>query len=56
MFEFIKSVRAEMKHVTWLSRREIMVTTILVIVVAGVIGYLLGFFDLIFTKLIEVII
>ncbi len=48
--EYIKETRGEMTHVNWPTRRQSIVYTILVIVIAVAIGILLGAFDLGFTK------
>jgi preprotein translocase SecE subunit len=54
---YIQETREELRRVTWLTRKQALMYTILVIVISGVLGYLLGFFDFIFssglTKLLE---
>ena len=44
---------AELKHVNWLSRQEVIALTLLVIGVCVVVAFLLGAFDLGLTKLLE---
>ena len=50
---FISDTLAEMKKVTWLSRREIVYLTGLVLVVSISVGIILGGLDYGFTKLVE---
>lgn len=47
--EYIKETRAELKHVSWLSRRQAMAYTILVIAVSLAVALFLGVFDYLFT-------
>jgi preprotein translocase subunit SecE len=51
--EYIKEVRAEMKHVTWPSRNQTIFYTIAVLVVSVAIAYYLGLFDFLFSKGLE---
>ena len=50
---FIGDTVAEMKKVTWLTRREIVYLTGLVLIVSISVGIVLGGIDFGFTKLIE---
>jgi len=52
---FISETIAEMKKVTWLSRRETAYLTGLVLLVAIAAGIVLGLFDWSFSKLISLI-
>ncbi len=52
---FFSDTVAEMKKVTWLSRRDVAYLTGLVLIVAIVAGIVLGLVDLGFTQLIRVI-
>ena len=45
----------ELRRVTWPSREETIRLSIMVIVVASIIGTFLGIFDLLFSKLFDVI-
>jgi len=49
--DFLISAEGEMKQVIWSSRKEIMVSTAVVIVVVIIMATLLGFTDLIFARL-----
>ena len=51
--KFVGDTIAEMKKVTWLTRREIIYLTGLVLVVSISVGIILGVIDFGFTKLIE---
>lgn len=50
---FFSDTFAELKKVTWLSRREMVYLTSLVLAVSIAAGVILGLVDLGFTKLIE---
>jgi preprotein translocase subunit SecE len=52
-FKFFGEVIAELKKVTWLSRRETFYLTGLVLIVAVVVGLILGGIDYVFSFLIE---
>jgi preprotein translocase subunit SecE len=50
---FLKEVKAEMKKVTWPSRREIYSTTIVVIIATIFFGFYLYFMDIIFSFVVK---
>ncbi|HAS27908.1 MAG TPA: preprotein translocase subunit SecE [Dehalococcoidia bacterium] len=52
-FKLFGNVIAELKKVTWLSRRETIYLTGLVLLVAVIVGLILGGIDWIFSLLIE---
>ncbi|MDD4924504.1 MAG: preprotein translocase subunit SecE [Dehalococcoidales bacterium] len=52
-FKFFGNVIAELKKVTWLSRREAMYLTGLVLLVAVIVGLILGGIDYVFSFLVE---
>jgi preprotein translocase subunit SecE len=54
-FSFLKEVRAELKKVTWPSRRETANTTLVVILSVFFFGFYLFFMDIIFSRLIDLI-
>ena len=54
-FRFFADLINEMKKVVWLSRREALYLTSLVLIVAVVAGVILGFIDYGFTDLIDAI-
>jgi preprotein translocase subunit SecE len=52
-FRFIRETIAELKKVVWLSRREVVYLTGLVLIVTIAAGLVLGFIDYGFTELIN---
>ena len=52
-FRFIGDIIAELKKVVWLTRRETIYLTTLVLIVAITMGILLGAFDYGFTQLVD---
>ena len=52
-FRFIGEIIAELKKVVWLSRREALYLTVLVLIVAVTVGIVLGAIDLGFTELVD---
>lgn len=53
MIDYLKAVRAEMKHVSWPSRRSVVVYTVVVTVISLATALYLGAWDLIFTELVK---
>ncbi len=51
--EYLKETRSEMKHVSWPTRRQIVAYTSVVIVVSIITSFFLGFFDFIFSFLLD---
>ncbi len=56
MFDYFRNVRAEMKHVSWPSRRLTIVYTVVVILVSLTVAVYLGLLDYIFSAVIKHII
>ena len=52
-FRFIGEIIAELKKVVWLTRREVAYLTFMVLVVAIIVGLILGAFDYGFTQLVD---
>lgn len=52
-FRFIGDTIAELKKVTWLTRREVIYLTVLVLIVAIIAGAALGGIDYGFTQLVN---
>lgn len=50
---YFKETKGEMKHVSWPTKRQSIVFTSLIIVISLFIAALLGFFDWIFTNIVE---
>ncbi|MDO8564918.1 MAG: preprotein translocase subunit SecE [bacterium] len=54
--EYIKETRAELKHVSWPTRRQSFWFTVVVIVISIVTSLYLGAFDYIFSQVLKLII
>lgn len=54
--QYIKETRAELKHVSWPTRKQAIVYTIVVIVISLVTAVYLGAFDYVFTTLLKLVI
>jgi preprotein translocase subunit SecE len=52
-FSFISEIIAELKKVVWLTRREAAYLTFMVLIVAIIVGLILGGFDYGFTHLVD---
>ncbi|MFC2002526.1 preprotein translocase subunit SecE [Chloroflexota bacterium] len=52
-FRFIGETISELRKVVWLSRREAIYLTALVLIVAGIAGIILGVLDYGFTRLVD---
>jgi len=53
---FFKAVAAEWTHIKWPTQREVAIYVVVVILVSFVIAYYLGFLDIVFGKLLTLII
>jgi preprotein translocase subunit SecE len=53
IIQYLKDTRSELRHVSWPSRRQALTYTILVIVISVVTSLYLGFFDFLFTMLLD---
>jgi len=51
---FFKEVRSELEKVSWPSRQESVRLTTIVVFVSILVGLFIGFFDFIFTKLLQI--
>lgn len=52
---FFESTKTELTHVTWPTTRQVVYSTITIIVVATLIGYFLGFLDSMLARALEFI-
>jgi len=50
---YLKSIKGEFKHVSWPTRKQAMTFTIIVIAISFAVAIYLGFFDFIFSKILE---
>jgi preprotein translocase subunit SecE len=53
IINYLKETRGELKHVAWPTRKQSMVFTILVIVISVLSAFYLGFFDYLFSLILE---
>lgn len=53
---YLRDVRGEMKHVSWPTRRQAVVYTLLVIGISLVVAFYLGLLDFVFSRILERII
>jgi preprotein translocase subunit SecE len=50
MKKYLKETKEELKKVNWPTRETVTLVTVAVLLISIVVGYLLGFFDFIFSK------
>jgi preprotein translocase subunit SecE len=50
---FIEGTKNELHHVNWPGRKQVVASTIAVILIAVLVGYFLGVFDFVFSRLLE---
>jgi len=53
--QFIKEAYAELKKVSWLSRKEAIASTIVVIIIVILVAIFVGFVDFVLAKVLSVI-
>ncbi|HDH03901.1 MAG TPA: preprotein translocase subunit SecE [Candidatus Campbellbacteria bacterium] len=53
LINYVKATRAEMKHVSWPTRKQIINFTLLVIGISIAIALFLGFFDMLFSDILK---
>ncbi|TSC57357.1 MAG: hypothetical protein Greene041679_347 [Parcubacteria group bacterium Greene0416_79] len=53
--EYLKETRAELKHVSWPTRRQALVFTVVVIAISLITALYLGAFDYVFTTLLKLV-
>ncbi|MBP7846138.1 MAG: preprotein translocase subunit SecE [Candidatus Pacebacteria bacterium] len=56
MFNFIKETKNEMKHVNWPTRKKTIKYTLVVIIASLILAIILGAFDTLFIKIINLIV
>ncbi|NLL62551.1 MAG: preprotein translocase subunit SecE [Candidatus Atribacteria bacterium] len=55
LVNFIKEARAELKKVTWPNRKELISSTIVVMVAVVLVAIYLGLIDLLFSRVVAII-
>jgi preprotein translocase subunit SecE len=53
LINYVRETRGELKHVTWPSRQQAVLYTVMVIVVSLFVAAFLGLFDFLFQKVIQ---
>ncbi len=53
---FLKETRDELKKVTWPKQNEVLRLTFVVILISLIVGFFIGGFDFILTKVMEVVV
>ena len=56
LITYFKETRAEMKHVTWPTRKQAIMYTIVVIVISLITAAYLGAFDYVFSMVLKLVI
>ncbi len=52
---FLREVRAELGKVAWSTRRELLASTVVVIIVTLILGVFIGIIDVILSKLLTIL-
>ena len=50
---YVKDTKAELKHVSWPTRKQTSVFTVVIILISLFVAFFLGFFDFVFTQILE---
>jgi preprotein translocase subunit SecE len=53
LFDYIRDTKGEMKHVTWPTRNQVIGYTVIILLISVVLALYLGFFDYLFTQVID---
>lgn len=53
LLDYIKETRGELVHVTWPTRKQAIVFTIVVVVLSLLTAFFLGFFDYLFSLILQ---
>lgn len=56
LISYIKETKGELSHVNWPSKRKSIIFTVVVIIVSAITSVFLGFFDLVFSKILDLVI
>ncbi|MBN2396046.1 MAG: preprotein translocase subunit SecE [Candidatus Atribacteria bacterium] len=55
LIDFVKESRAELKRVTWPNRKQLISSTVVVILMIALIAVFLGVVDLVFSRIVTII-
>lgn len=53
---YLKETKGELQHVSWPTRRQSAIFSIVVIIVSVLVAFFLGLFDLIFSRILNLVI
>lgn len=53
LITYLKDTQAELKHVSWPTRRQAIAFTVVVVLISFFVSFFLGFFDYIFKLILE---
>ncbi len=53
VINYVKDTRGELKHVSWPSRKQAVAFTAIVLAVSLAVAFFLGFFDFIFSEILN---
>ena len=54
LIQYVKETRGELKHVSWPTRKQATVFTVVVVIISLATAAYLGLFDWIFTSILEI--
>lgn len=55
LVNFVKEARAELKKVTWPNKKQLISSTIVVIITVAIVAVFLGVVDLVFSRIVTMI-
>ncbi len=50
ILNYLRETKTELKHVNWPTKSQAILYTVAVLVISGLVAYLLGFFDFLFSS------
>lgn len=53
---FLKGLQAEWQHIVWPTEKQVGIFTVIVVIITFIVAYYLGLLDLVFSKLLGLII
>ena len=56
LISFFKESYAELQKVTWISRKEVMGSTVVIIILVGILSVFVALIDMLFVKIVQMII
>ena len=56
LIKYIKETKGELVHVSWPTKKQAIAFTVVVIIMSLLVSFFLGFFDFIFSKILELVV